>query len=70
MCQVLYQILEHQAERNFYISDIIDQAEIKNEDAIRNVISKYFNFEEALYMRYKKLKKNEACAFVKKEVSS
>src|SRR5437763_7560692 len=39
-----------------YLSDMIDQAEKKNEDATRNVINRYFAFGEALYLRYKELK--------------
>jgi hypothetical protein len=35
---------------------MIDQAETKNEDATRNVINRYFDFGEALYLRYKELK--------------
>ena len=51
---------------------MIDQAETKNEDATRNVINRYFDFGEALYLRYKELKpscgKDGANALVKKEV--
>jgi hypothetical protein len=35
---------------------MIDQAEAKNEDAARNVINRYFEFREALYLQYKGLK--------------
>jgi len=55
-----------------YLSDMIDQAETKNEDATRNVINRYFDFGEALYLRYKELKpscgKDGANALVKEEV--
>ncbi|GBB92532.1 hypothetical protein RclHR1_02020014 [Rhizophagus clarus] len=55
-----------------YLSDMIDQAETKNEDATRNVINRYFDFGEALYLRYKELKpsggKDGAKALVKEEV--
>ncbi|GES88401.1 hypothetical protein GLOIN_2v1511284 [Rhizophagus clarus] len=55
-----------------YLSDMIDQAETKNEDATRNVINRYFDFGEALYLRYKELKpsggKDRAKALVKEEV--
>lgn len=55
-----------------HLSDNIDLAEFKNEDATRNVISRYFDFGEALYKRYKELKsangKIKATAMVRVEV--
>src|ERR1043166_136413 len=51
---------------------MIDRAETKNRDATRNVINRYFDFGEALYLRYKELKpsygKDGADALVKEEV--
>ena len=51
---------------------MIDHAEKKNEDATRNVINRYFDFGEALHLRYKELKpsrgKYGAEALVKDEV--
>jgi len=40
----------------FHLSSMIDQAEEKNKDATRNVINRYFDFGEALHLRYKELK--------------
>ncbi|UZO21942.1 uncharacterized protein OCT59_014323 [Rhizophagus irregularis] len=55
-----------------YFSDMIDQAEIKNKDATQNVINRYFDFGEVLYLQYKELKpscgKDGANALVKEEV--
>ncbi|CAG8471353.1 1282_t:CDS:2, partial [Cetraspora pellucida] len=49
----------------------IDYAESKNEDVIRELIKSYFNFSEAIYNQYKKLKaihnKVDATAIVKDE---
>jgi len=63
---------EHSRMKFLYLSDMIDQAETKNEDATRNVINRYFDFGEALYLRYKELKpsggKDGAKALVKEEV--
>ncbi|POG60806.1 hypothetical protein GLOIN_2v1709640, partial [Rhizophagus irregularis DAOM 181602=DAOM 197198] len=39
----------------FHLSSMIDQAEEKNKDATRNVINRYFDFGEALHLRYKEL---------------
>ncbi|CAG8811129.1 27549_t:CDS:2 [Gigaspora margarita] len=54
------------------LSDKIDSAKSKNKDASRALISSYFDFEEALFNRYKKLKptysKEGARALVKSEV--
>ncbi|CAG8703183.1 34095_t:CDS:2 [Gigaspora margarita] len=54
------------------LSDRIDSAESKNEDASHDLITSYFDFGEALYNRYKKLKptysKDRARALVKREV--
>ncbi|RHZ69232.1 hypothetical protein Glove_286g28 [Diversispora epigaea] len=54
------------------LSNNIDLAEIKNEDATRNVITRYFDFGESLYKRYKELKPNngkiKATAMVKVEI--
>ncbi|GBB88039.1 hypothetical protein RclHR1_14590001 [Rhizophagus clarus] len=54
------------------LSDKIDNAKTKNEDASHDLISNYFNFGEALYNRYKELKptygKEGARALVKSEV--
>ena len=51
---------------------MIDQAEEKNKDATQNVINRYFDFGEALHLRYKELKpsrgKYGAEALVKDEV--
>ncbi|GBC13853.2 hypothetical protein GLOIN_2v1709640 [Rhizophagus irregularis DAOM 181602=DAOM 197198] len=56
----------------FHLSSMIDQAEEKNKDATRNVINRYFDFGEALHLRYKELKpshgKYGAEALVKDEV--
>ena len=55
-----------------YLSDMIDQAETKNEDATRNVINRYFAFGEALCLQYKELKssysKDGTKALVEEEV--
>ncbi|CAG8833266.1 5893_t:CDS:1, partial [Gigaspora margarita] len=54
------------------LSDRIDSAESKNEDASRGLITSYFYFGEALYNQYKELKptygKDGAKALVKSEV--
>ena len=54
------------------LSDKIDSAESKNEDASHGLISSYFDFGEALFNRYKELKptygKERAQALVKDEV--
>ncbi|CAG8616043.1 8697_t:CDS:2, partial [Diversispora eburnea] len=54
------------------LSNNIDLAEIKNEDATRNVITRYFDFGESLYKRYKELKPNngkiKATAMVRVEI--
>ncbi|CAG8657319.1 10105_t:CDS:1, partial [Diversispora eburnea] len=46
--------------------------EVKNEDVTRNVITRYFNFGEVLYKRYKELKptngKIKATAMVRVEI--
>jgi hypothetical protein len=56
----------------FHLSSMIDQAEEKNKDATQNVINRYFDFGEALHLRYKELKpsrgKYGAEALVKDEV--
>jgi hypothetical protein len=56
----------------FHLSSMIDQAKEKNKDATRNVINRYFDFGEALHLRYKELKprhgKYGAEALVKDEV--
>ena len=70
---MLHQIPERQAEWIFlYLSNMIEQAETKNEDAMRNVINRYFDFGEALYLWYKELKssygKDGAKALVEEEV--
>jgi hypothetical protein len=63
---------EHSRMKFLYLSDMIDQAETKNRDATQNVINRYFDFGEALYLRYKELKpsggKDGAKALVKEEV--
>ncbi|CAG8853284.1 26840_t:CDS:1, partial [Gigaspora margarita] len=54
------------------LSNKIDHAESKNEDATRELIKSYFNFGEAIYNRYKELKatygKDGASALVNDEV--
>jgi len=54
------------------LSERIDHAETKNEEASRGLIFSYFNFGEAVYKRYKELKpsygKDGSEALVKKEV--
>ena len=54
------------------LSDKIDSAESKNEDASRGLISSYFDFEKALFNRYKELKptygKEGAKVLVKSEI--
>jgi hypothetical protein len=54
------------------LSDKIDSAESKNEDASHGLISSYFDFGEALFNRYKELKptygKEGAKALVKSEI--
>ena len=54
------------------LSERIDHAETKNEDASRGLIFSYFNFGEAVFKRYKELKpefgKDGSEAIVKKEV--
>ncbi|RIA97820.1 hypothetical protein C1645_813533 [Glomus cerebriforme] len=54
------------------LSERIDHAETKNEEASRGLIFSYFNFGKAVYKRYKELKssydKDESEALVKKEV--
>ena len=54
------------------LSDKIDNAETKNEDASRDLISSYFDFGEALFNRYKELNptygKEGARALIKNEV--
>jgi len=54
------------------LSERIDHAETKNEQASRGLIFSYFNFGEAVFKRYKELKpefgKDGSEAIVKKEV--
>ncbi|GES78018.1 hypothetical protein GLOIN_2v1478598 [Rhizophagus clarus] len=54
------------------LSERIDHAETKNEEASRGLIFSYFNFGEAVFKRYKELKpevgKDGSEALVKKEV--
>jgi hypothetical protein len=54
------------------LSDKIDKAESKNEDASQGLIYSYFDFGEAVFKRYKELKpefgKDGSEAIVKKEV--
>ena len=54
------------------LSERIDHAETKNEEASRGLIFSYFNFGEAIFKRYKELKlehgKDGSQALVKKEV--
>ncbi len=54
------------------LSERIDHAETKNEEASRGLIFSYFNFGEAVFKRYKELKpefgKDGSEAIVKKEV--
>ncbi|RIA91885.1 hypothetical protein C1645_821434 [Glomus cerebriforme] len=54
------------------LSNRIDNAETKNEDASRGLIHSYFDFGEAIFKRYKELKpehgKDGSKAIVKKEV--
>ena len=54
------------------LSNRIDNAETKNEDASRGLIHSYFDFGEALFNRYKELKptygKEGSRALVKSEV--
>ncbi|CAG8526860.1 16450_t:CDS:10 [Gigaspora margarita] len=55
------------------LSNRIDSAKSKNEDAFRDLITSYFDFGEALYNRYKKLKptysKDGARALVKNYIT-
>ncbi|CAG8665825.1 10637_t:CDS:2, partial [Cetraspora pellucida] len=54
------------------LSERIDHAETKNEEASQNLIFSYFNFKEAVFKLYKKLKlkfgKDGSEVIVKKEV--
>jgi hypothetical protein len=54
------------------LSERIDHAETKNEEASRGLIFSYFNFGEAVFKRYKELKptfgKDRSEVIVKKEV--
>ena len=54
------------------LSDKIDNAETKNEDASRGLIYSYFDFGEAVFKQYKELKlvhgKDGARALVNSEV--
>ncbi|RIA81717.1 hypothetical protein C1645_789796 [Glomus cerebriforme] len=58
----------------FHLSSMIDQAEEKNKDTTQNVINRYFDFGEALHLRYKKLKSSRnkygAEALIKDEVGN
>jgi len=69
--------LEEEASENetsnfLQLYDMIDSAESKNEDASQGLIYSYFDFGEAVFKRYKKLKldhgKDRSQALVKSEV--
>src|SRR6266496_3943251 len=64
--------IDESASNFLQLSERIDHAETKNEEASRGLIFSYFNFGEAVFKRYKKLKpefgKDGSEAIVKKEV--
>ncbi|RGB43546.1 hypothetical protein C1646_802017 [Rhizophagus diaphanus] len=63
---------ENEASIFLQLSNRIDNAKTKNEDASRGLIHSYFDFGEAIFKRYKELKpehgKDGSKAIVKKEV--